>query len=80
MTQDNKILQDTYDEIFAKIIELTVKKDIDAQIVAATLMAHALKIYKTILDRHDYERMVKSMAEQALIIDMNEHRDKRRLN
>jgi len=80
MKKDDKTLQDTYDEIFAKIIELTTVEKIDAQIVAATLMAHSLKIYKTILDKHDYERMVKTMAEQALIVDMNEHIDKRKLN
>lgn len=80
MKKDDKTLQDTYDDIFAKIIELTAVKKIDAQIVAATLMAHALKIYKTILDKHDYEKMVKTMAEQALIVDMNEHIDKRKLN
>lgn len=75
---DDKQLQDAYDEIFEKIIEMIGMKKYDPQIVAATLMAQALKMYKTILTEEDYIKMVESMAEGAL--DIDDYKDKRILN
>jgi hypothetical protein len=75
---DDKQLQDAYDEIFEKIIEMIGMKKYDPQIVAATLMAQALRMYKTILTEEDYIKMVESMAEGAL--DIDDYKDKRILN
>jgi hypothetical protein len=72
------LLQEAYDEIFAKIIEMVAVKKYEPQLIAATLMAQALRIYKTILSEQDYIKMVDTMADGAINVDA--YKDKRILN
>jgi hypothetical protein len=79
MKKDSEVLlQEAYDEIFAKIIEMVAVKKYEPQLIAATLMAQALRIYKTILSEQDYIKMVDTMADGAINVDA--YKDKRILN
>ena len=49
MSTKDKLLQEAYDEIFAKVIEMIAVKKYEPQLIAATLIAQSLRIYKTIL-------------------------------
>ena len=78
MITDDKLLQEAYDEIFAKIIEMIAVKKYEPQLIAATLMAQALRIYKTILTKEDFIKMVETMADGAINVDA--YTDKRIIN
>ena len=78
MITDDKLLQEAYDEIFAKIIEMIAVKKYEPQLIAATLMAQALRIYKTILTKEDFIKMVETMDDGAINVDA--YTDKRIIN
>ena len=78
MIQNDKLLQEAYDEIFAKVIEMIAVKKYEPQLIAATLIAQALRIYKTILNEEDYKKMVDTIADGAINVDA--YKDKRILN
>ena len=54
-SEDN--LKEVYDQLFDKSAELILKYE-DAQIVASTLMAQAIRLYKTILTPQEFEEML----------------------
>ena len=78
MIQNDKLLQEAYDEIFAKVIEMIAVKKYEPQLIAATLIAQSLRIYKTILNEEDYKKMVDTIADGAINVDA--YKDKRILN
>ena len=56
----NKV-SDCYNEVFTKILDLQEKySDL---IIAGNMMAHALKIYKTILNDEEFENMMETLVE-----------------
>jgi hypothetical protein len=65
MSDDAKILQDVYNKIFELANNLITKEKIDPQMVAATLMAQALKMYKSILNEEDFKRMLVTINESV---------------
>ncbi len=78
MSTKDKLLQEAYDEIFAKVIEMIAVKKYEPQLIAATLIAQSLRIYKTILNEEDYKKMVDTIADGAINVDA--YKDKRILN
>ena len=56
----NKV-SDCYNEVFTKILDLQEKySDL---IIAGNMMAHALKIYKSILNDEEFENMMETLVE-----------------
>ncbi len=54
-------VSDCYNEVFTKILDLQEKySDL---IIAGNMMAHALKIYKTILNDEEFENMMETLVE-----------------
>jgi hypothetical protein len=72
MSDDAKELQEVYNKIYELAANLIIKEKIDPQMVAATLMAQALKMYKSILTEEDFKKMVVTITESVdKIIDFN---------
>ena len=57
----DKKLQDIYDKIFAET--LRHMKRYEAQMVAGTLMAIAIRLYKTTLDDEGFHSMLKTILD-----------------
>jgi hypothetical protein len=75
MSDDAKVLQDVYNKIFELANNLITKEKIDPQMVAATLMAQALKMYKIILNEEDFKRLLVTINESVdKIIDYKGNR------
>ena len=58
--KEDKILNECYQEIFKKVIELQCKYN--NQIIAGTMMAQALRLYKTNLTDVEFKAMVQIIA------------------
>ena len=58
-------LQEAYDEIYNKVMEMIIMKKYEPQMIAGTLMAQALKIYKTTLLESDYLKMIEVIKDSA---------------
>jgi len=58
-------LQEAYDEIYNKVMEMIIVKKYEPQMIAGTLMAQALKIYKTTLLESDYLKMIEAIKDSA---------------
>lgn len=65
MTDDDKKLQEVYNRIYELSSQIIIKETVDPQIVAATLMAQALKLYKSILSEDDFKKMVETITESV---------------
>jgi repressor of nif and glnA expression len=66
--KDDKSLQEAYNEIYNKTMEMIIEKKYEPQMIAGTLMAQALKMYKATLTDQDYIKMVEAMRESALTL------------
>ena len=54
-------VSDCYNEVFTKVLDLQEKySDL---IIAGNMMAHALKIYKSILNDEEFENMMETLVE-----------------
>ena len=60
-------LNQCYDALYQRALELCVEHD--SQIVASTMLAQALRLYKTILLPGEFDAMIKVMAETAASIE-----------
>ena len=58
--KEDKKLNDCYDELFRKVIELQAKYP--NQMIAGNMMAQALRIYKSTLDDKGFELMVDTIS------------------
>jgi len=69
MTMDylDKKLNDCYEELFKKTVDLQLKYPI--HMVAGTMMAQALRIYKTTLDDEEFRSMIETIAESESKIE-----------
>jgi hypothetical protein len=56
-------LNQCYDSLYERSLELCMEHD--SQIVASTMMAQALRLYKTILTPEDFEEMVGTIVSTA---------------
>ena len=59
--KEDKKLNDCYEELFTKVIELQLKYP--NQMVAGTMMAQALRIYKSTLKDDDFKSMIETIVE-----------------
>jgi hypothetical protein len=61
--KDDKELKEVYNTIFQEVARLILIEKKQTQIVAATLLAQALRLYKSSLNDADFIRMMKSISE-----------------
>jgi len=62
-TSDDKELSIVYNLVFEETARLIVEEKYKVQIVAATLLAQALRLYKSCLKNNDFERMINSIPD-----------------
>ena len=69
MTMDylDKKLNDCYEELFKKVVDLQLKYP--SHVVAGTMMAQALRIYKSTLDDEGFEGILERIAESESEIE-----------
>ena len=60
-------LNDCYQDLFGKVIELQEKYS--STMIAGSLVAQALRIYKTILNDDEYKCMIEAIAESQSEIE-----------
>jgi hypothetical protein len=80
---DSKELKEVYNTVFQEVARLILVEKRQTQIVAATLLAQALRLYKSSLNDADFLRMLKSIPESVDNIrpyDELEPEDKQTLN
>ena len=65
--KENKKLDDCYQDLFKKVVELQLKYP--TQMVAGTMMAQALRIYKSTLKDEDFKSMIETIAESESKIE-----------
>lgn len=63
---EDKLLQEAYNEIYNKVMDMIIVQKFEPQMIAGTLMAQALKMYKATLTEQDYVKMVEAIRESAL--------------
>ena len=56
-------LESCHESLYERALELCMEHD--SQIVASTMLAQALRLYKTILTEEDFEAMIRTVAETA---------------
>ena len=61
MAHEDKELEQIYNDIFGDAIEYM--RDYEAQAVAATYMAIAMRLYKTHLDEDEYKSMIETVMD-----------------
>ena len=59
--KEDKKLDDCYQELFEKVVALQMKYP--NQMVAGTMMAQALRIYKSTLKDEDFKSMIETIVE-----------------
>ena len=60
-TMDEHQLEQMFDELLKKSIELSDRYD--PQMVASTFMAIGIRMYRTVLSKDEYDRMIDFMAD-----------------
>ena len=61
MAHKDKELEQIYNDIFGDAVEYM--RDHEVQVVAATYMAIAMRLYKTHLDDEEYKSMIQTVME-----------------
>ena len=67
MVHLDKKLNDCYEELFKEVVDLQLKYPI--YMVAGTMMAQALRIYKTTLNDEEFRSMIEAIAESESKIE-----------
>ena len=83
MSKDGKELKEVYNIIFQEVARLLLVEKKQVQIVAATLLAQALRLYKSSLNEADFIRMMNSIPQSIDNIrpyDELEPKDKQTIN
>jgi hypothetical protein len=62
-SKDDKELKEVYNSVFNEVVKLILIEKKQTQIVAATLLAQALRLYKSSLNDDDFVRMMNSIPE-----------------
>ena len=82
-SKDGKELKEVYNIIFQEVARLLLIEKKQVQIVAATLLAQALRLYKSSLNEADFIRMMNSIPQSIDNIrpyDELEPKDKQTIN
>ena len=61
LEKEDKKLNDCYQDLFKKVVDLQLKYP--SQMIAGTMMAQALRIYKSTLDDEGFKGMIETIAE-----------------
>tara|TARA_B100000745_G_scaffold237945_1_gene160797 strand:+ start:711 stop:941 length:231 start_codon:yes stop_codon:yes gene_type:complete len=61
LKKEDKKLNDCYQDLFKKVVDLQLKYP--SQMIAGTMMAQALRIYKSTLDDEGFKGMIETIAE-----------------
>ena len=61
LKKEDKKLNDCYEDLFKKVVDLQSKYS--SQMIAGTMMAQALRIYKSTLDDKGFKGMIETIAE-----------------
>ena len=61
LKKEDKKLNDCYQDLFKKVVDLQLKYP--SQMIAGTMMAHALRIYKSTLDDEGFKGMIETIAQ-----------------
>ena len=64
MKHNDKELEKIYNDVFSDAVEYM--RDYEAQAVAATYMAIAMRLYKTHLDEEGYKSMIQTVMESEV--------------
>jgi hypothetical protein len=64
MAHNDKDLEKIYNDVFSDAIEYM--RGFEAQAVAATYMAIAMRLYKTHLDEEEYKSMIQTVMESEV--------------
>ncbi len=64
MAHKDKELEQIYNDIFGDAVEYM--RDHEVQVVAATYMAIAMRLYKTHLDDKEYKSMIQTVVESEI--------------
>jgi hypothetical protein len=67
MAEELKELNDCYQDLFEKVIELQEKYP--STMIAGSLVAQALRIYKTTLNDEEFKSMIEAIAESESKIE-----------
>ena len=67
MDYSDKKLNDCYEELFKEVVDLQLKYPI--YMVAGTMIAQALRIYKTTLNDEEFRSMIEAIAESESKIE-----------
>ena len=65
--KEDKKLNDCYQELFKMVVDLQLKYS--HQMVAGTMMAQALRIYKSTLKDEEFKSMIETIAESESKIE-----------
>jgi hypothetical protein len=82
-SKDGKELKEVYNIMFQEVARLLLVEKKQVQIVAATLLAQALRLYKSSLNEADFIRMMNSIPQSIDNIrpyDELEPKDKQTIN
>jgi hypothetical protein len=82
-SKDDKELKEVYNTIFQEVAKLILVEKKQVQIVASTLLAQALRLYKSSLNDNDFVKMMNSISESIDKIrpyDELEPKDKQTIN
>jgi len=61
LKKEDKKLNDCYQDLFKKVVDLQLKYP--SQMIAGTMMAQALRIYKSTLNDEGFKGMIETIAE-----------------
>jgi hypothetical protein len=61
LEKEDKKLNDCYQDLFKKVVDLQLKYP--SQMIAGTMMAQALRIYKSTLNDEGFKGMIETIAE-----------------
>jgi len=65
--KEDKKLNDCYEDLFKKVVDLQLKYP--SQMIAGTMMAQALRIYKSTLNDEGFKGMIETIAESESNIE-----------
>tara|TARA_A100001011_G_scaffold368649_1_gene423154 strand:+ start:5160 stop:5396 length:237 start_codon:yes stop_codon:yes gene_type:complete len=72
---DDKELNEAYDKIFQQVEELT-KEGVEPIVIAGTLMAQSMRLYRTLLSEPDFEKLMDTIFGKLNEIEPYNPKDK----
>ncbi len=73
--KEDKELNEAYDRIFQQVEQLT-KEGVEPIVIAGTLMAQSMRLYRTLLSEPDFEKMMDTIFGKLNEIEPYSPKDK----